>query len=232
MNELTPIAKELVRAGRAASRPNPADRERISHALQARIDISGAPNAPTPPTQSLSLLGKGWLGWTGIGIAALCGLGAVVLIVMSSSAPVAMVMPRIEQSVPAQLAPTPADAVVVSSAEPAEEVTKNEAPSRSPSPMASARSSDRLADEVAILSRAEADLHRGQASSALRSLDEHQRKFPSGALSLERRAARVRALCALGRSNEATAELKRLTRSAPGSPLERRAREACGTRVN
>jgi hypothetical protein len=90
------------------------------------------------------------------------------------------------------------------------------------------RSPDRLAEEVAILSRAEADLHRGQAALALRGLDEHQRQFPRGSLTLERRAARARALCALGRAEEAKSELKRLSRVAFGSSLEARAREACG----
>jgi hypothetical protein len=82
-----------------------------------------------------------------------------------------------------------------------------------------------------ILSRAEGDLHRGQAALALRGLNEHQRRFPDGALSVERRAARARALCALGRVSEAKGELARLSRVARGSQLEARAREACGARV-
>jgi hypothetical protein len=90
---------------------------------------------------------------------------------------------------------------------------------------------DRLAQEVAILSRAGTELHSGRAAAALRALDEHQKKFPAGLLTQERTAARIQALCALGRMTEADAELARLARSSPESPHEARARQACGSRL-
>jgi hypothetical protein len=86
-----------------------------------------------------------------------------------------------------------------------------------------------LAAEVAILSRAGAELHNGRAAAALKTLDEHQRKFPSGLLAQERASARIQALCALGRVKEAETELGRLSRLSPQSPHEARAREACGS---
>jgi len=89
------------------------------------------------------------------------------------------------------------------------------------------RSARRLAEEVAILSRAEKELHAGRPSSALAVLEEHRQKFPSGELAQERIAARVHALCALGRVADAEAALARLRRVSPGSPQEGRAREAC-----
>jgi hypothetical protein len=89
--------------------------------------------------------------------------------------------------------------------------------------------SDSLAQEVAILSRAGAELHGGRAQAALTVLEEHQRKFPGGVLTQERTAARVQALCALGRTKEAQAELARLARVSPNSPHEARARKACGS---
>jgi hypothetical protein len=82
---------------------------------------------------------------------------------------------------------------------------------------------------VAILSRAETDLHAGRFASAIRALDEHQRVFPIGALTQERVAARARALCGLGRTAEAATELARLARLSPNSPHESRARKACDT---
>jgi hypothetical protein len=88
------------------------------------------------------------------------------------------------------------------------------------------RGPDRLAEEVEILSRAQTELHAGRFTSSLRLLDEHARKFPRGALTQERVAARVQALCGSGRRNEANAELTRLS---PGSLHEARAREACAT---
>jgi hypothetical protein len=96
-----------------------------------------------------------------------------------------------------------------------------EAPAATPS---SRRPADRLAEEVAILSRAETELHAGRYAGALRVLEEHQRKFPRGTLSQERTAARIRALCGLGRTSEANAALARLS---PGSLHEGPAREAC-----
>jgi hypothetical protein len=51
-----------------------------------------------------------------------------------------------------------------------------------------------LSEEVALLSHAETDLHAGHFESALRSLDEHERRFPHGALEQERTAARAQAL--------------------------------------
>jgi hypothetical protein len=88
------------------------------------------------------------------------------------------------------------------------------------------RGPDRLAEEVEILSRAQTELHAGRFTSSLRLLEEHARKFPRGALTQERVAARVQALCGGGRRTEANAELARLS---PGSLHAARAREACAT---
>jgi hypothetical protein len=86
-----------------------------------------------------------------------------------------------------------------------------------------------LAQEVAILSRATKYLEAGRPTDALRALAEHQRKFPNGVLTEERYAARVQALCTLGRPEEAAAELARLARMAPESPQLSRARQSCAT---
>jgi hypothetical protein len=67
-------------------------------------------------------------------------------------------------------------------------------------------------------------LNAGRAAEALKLLDEHQRKFPGGLLTEERRAARAQALCSLGRTSEAKSELARL---APRSPAAARAEEVC-----
>jgi hypothetical protein len=89
---------------------------------------------------------------------------------------------------------------------------------------------DRLAEEVSILSQAAKDLRAGNAAKALSALNEHQKKFPSGLLTQERRAARAEALCSLGRFGEADAELSTLVRTAPQSPLTVRAQQRCKAR--
>jgi hypothetical protein len=89
--------------------------------------------------------------------------------------------------------------------------------------------SDRLKEEVAILSRAESERHARRFASALNLLEEHRRKFPRGSLSQERMAARIRVLCGLGRVTEAEAELAALKRASPSS-LHLPARAACAAK--
>jgi len=89
---------------------------------------------------------------------------------------------------------------------------------------ASASSADTLAQEVRLLSSATSQLGSGQAAGALVALDEHQRRFPSGALREERNAAKARALCMLHRFSEGRAALALL---ASGSPIASRAKEDC-----
>jgi hypothetical protein len=99
-----------------------------------------------------------------------------------------------------------------------------------PAPAAASghRPQDRLAAEVALLSRATRDLRAGRPAEALKALDEYRRKFPKGLLSEEQRAARAQTLCALGRFDEATEKLAGL---APQSPLAVQAKQFCDARL-
>lgn len=76
-----------------------------------------------------------------------------------------------------------------------------------------------------MLSRATTQLRAGQAAKALRALDEHQRRFPAGALTEDRRAAKAQALCLSGQVAKGRAELKLLLPQSPGAA---RAKEVCG----
>ena len=140
-----------------------------------------------------------------------------------------MTLPRAESSVagPAALPSSVARAASV----PSEPVRESVAPpARQPNPARPAlsrRVRDGLSEEVAILSRAETDLYGGRAESALLALDEHERRFGHGVLEEERTAARIQALCALGRTAEADTELARLVRISPNSPHAKRSRQAC-----
>jgi hypothetical protein len=101
------------------------------------------------------------------------------------------------------------------------EELRTEVPATSPRPAARpsrARISDSLPEEVRLLSLAEKQLNSGHADEALRTLGEHERRFPGGALVEERLAARIQALCGLGRTAEARADLARLAHAHPGSP--------------
>jgi hypothetical protein len=210
MPELSTKAQALVRAGRAAYLPGPEDRERVRQALQAHLG-----NAPaTPPVRPL------WLR-VAVPLAGLGVVGGVVAFALRQGEPVAP-------------APVVSAAVVVSSSgvvppAPSASAVERPEPSPEPAPRASTprRPSDRLAEEVAILSRAANELRSGRPARALEGLNEHQTKFPGGALTEERRAARAEALCALGRMGEARAELAKLGGS---SPTAQRARQYCDKR--
>jgi tetratricopeptide (TPR) repeat protein len=104
-------------------------------------------------------------------------------------------------------------------------------PERSAPSMGEASKPDKeIRQEVALLSRAQAALSRGRPQEALEALAEHAARFPRGVLTEERVATRARTLCALGRRQEAEAELKRIEKLNPASAYLARARESCGAR--
>jgi hypothetical protein len=85
--------------------------------------------------------------------------------------------------------------------------------------------------EVKLLSEAQRALADGQPGRAISLLDQHAREFPQGALTEERKAAHVIALCKLGRTAGAQAEANAFFAKSPHSPLRRRLRETCGNSV-
>jgi hypothetical protein len=168
------------------------------------------------------LAAKRWL-WPGVSVLAAGAVGgALFLLARTDEAP-----PDVPPAPPAaSVAPPPAPPVV--EAPPAEAPVVEAPPVPSVSASATSRR-DRLAEEVAMLSRATGALNGGRASDALRVLDEHARKFPNGALTEERRGARAQALCALGMRADAEKELVSLARTSPRSPHLARARKLCGS---
>jgi hypothetical protein len=78
---------------------------------------------------------------------------------------------------------------------------------------------ERYALELKVLQPARAAVARGDFSSALSSIAEHQRRFPNGQLSEEREALRVQALSGLGRTDEATRAAIAFRKRFPGSVL-------------
>jgi hypothetical protein len=96
-----------------------------------------------------------------------------------------------------------------------------------PQPAFARTSVDSLPEEVRLLSRAEKQLNSGLAEDALKTLTEHEHRFPNGALAEERLAARIHALCTLGRTAEARAEMAKLGHAYPQSPHLERASRFC-----
>ena len=218
VSDLGPEAQQLIQAGRSALRPSVADRERIAAALRARGGLFAEP----------ALAATARVGWTQVS-ATVVGLGAVGLLVAAGAlhgaaapTPAAALAPA---PVSAPRAPALAAGVHPQGAtESSPKVEARHAAEAKPKRAVSKPPADRLSEEVEVLSRAQTEMHAGRFGAALTLLEQHARSIPRGKLAPERRAARVRALCALGQRTEADAELTRL---APGSLHEARAREAC-----
>lgn len=85
-----------------------------------------------------------------------------------------------------------------------------------------------LQQETDLLKAAQRALRGGQPAEAMAILDEHAKRFPSGSLREERKAARVFALAALGRMHQAKAEADTFARDWPNSPLLDRVRAVSG----
>jgi len=214
---LGPEACALVEVGRAAFCPDVRDRTRLLEALRARIE--GAPHGHGESEMpSSAALGGGWPARV-VMLLGVVLLGGLALDFPGEEAwnaidgpPVMAPPPRTTPVTVALDAHTPlASPRVAASPEPARA-------------LGARRPADHLAEEVSILARAESELNSGRFASALSLLDEHRRRFPQGTLTEERVAARVSALCALGRGAEAESALQRLP---PGSLHGGRAREAC-----
>src|SRR5512145_3104020 len=239
MSDLSPELQQLVVAGRTTCRPTDADCTRIFKSLDARLGIGvgmGGDAATAAVTKSAvrSLVAKA----VGISVAGLAlvvggvGVSTVVQTAGPGSEPSAARALAVSSSHHASLAGSPAP----SSAGPAVEgqsptipVALGSSQSRSVAPASSrgsSRSRDNLSEEVAIIGRAETELHSGRAENALSLLNEHERRFGNGILAEERTAAQILALCALGRAADANAQLARLS---PTSLHGQQARRACGS---
>jgi len=226
MSALSSKARAVIEEGRLEMRAPAGERERLEAFLDAHLGPAAAPSAvqhaPLPAAvaphaaSSWSLIASLTVGIALVGGAAVWGLrpnstsqtSAPPASASVAAQPAAAAITALSSAVETQapLAPEPAHAAKLDPQVPAQ------------------RPNDRLAQEVALLSRATSDLRSGRAGAALKLLDEHQRKFPNGMLAVERRAVRAQALCTLKRVSEGRAELSHL---APQSPAAGRAKQLC-----
>jgi hypothetical protein len=220
---------------RDAQDPTPADEARVLFALRATLATGAASSAVAsavsksmpgaPPGTSLGAIGSKWL---------LClACTAAAVIGPSDSRPVA---PGAEVSAGAPLGlatparPGPAGARLPGVArEPPEAVPERTGPTPSPrQPVAVERRSMRraraaapppeaspLRAELELLARVQRALRHGDAEDALRTLDAH--RSDDRVLLAERRAARILALCGVGRVAEARAAAAAFEREHPES---------------
>jgi len=232
MSDLSPELRELVLAGKGATLPTAADSARIFELLRTRLGEAAFASAETGQAVAASssagvVTGK----LATLGIAGLALLGGFLFFSArnhraapsdSNSAPRAAATELAPQAAPL-LPQAPSSTTAEAAATPG----SNDGVRTEPRPSASHHPKDSLSEEVAILSRAETALHSGQPDVALKLLNEHERRFGNGLLAEERIAARIQALCALGRTADANAQLAHLS---PKSLHGEQASQACGPR--
>lgn len=113
--------------------------------------------------------------------------------------------------------PTTASKVVA----PTPKVSAKTRPAVEPEPVST------LAEENAVLARAQAALGRGDAEQALRETAAHASSFPNGVLTDVRAVVRIEALCALNKAPQARAEAKVLIERRPTMTSRRRLEKSC-----
>jgi tetratricopeptide (TPR) repeat protein len=230
-------ANQLINAGREAFRPTEADRAKLMAALAGTATLSvGAAVAVGAAERSLSgifnLVSAGRLLVLALPLAAVGAYGWHT----AGQSPVKLQTARLVDQPAAVAAPAvaepPAPVAEVDAAEgPSQPSAPVTPPERSGSTVSeSSKPGNEIRQEVELLSKAQAALSRGRPQEALEALSEHARRFPRGVLIEERAATRARTLCALGRRQEAEAELTRMERLNPASAYLARARESCGSR--
>ena len=224
MSTLSPKGRDLINAGRRAFQPTVADRERLLGALRSHLGEAALPPPDTGSVATAAAAGKSL--WplisavvVGVGI-----VGGAVFFALHSGTEEGT---SPEASVITMQAPEP---VAPPAPEPPPTPEAAQPVMDPPAPPAAAghHAQDRLAAEVALLSRATRELRAGRPAEALKALDEYRHKFPKGLLSEEQRAARAQTLCALGRFEEANEKLAGL---APQSPLAVQAKQFCDARL-
>ena len=234
MSHLSFDLEQLVMAGKNANRPAEADSARVLEALRARLGDAAVLGAGAGLAAAGSSSGFVFGKLAGIGIAGLAVVGGLWFFAarnhrVVSSEPHAVPSVAAALSAEAELLPvvTAANDPVSPQVDHATASGTGKLDHGDVRAIASHHARDNLSEEVAILSRAETELHGGRPGVALKLLNEHERKFGSGLLAEERIAARVQALCALGRTAEADAQMARLS---PQSLHGEQARQACNSR--
>lgn len=205
-SELSKEAADLVKHGRSALRPTAADKARVLSALKAQLPPA-APTAATGGLGGLNVGGKTLL------MAAGAAVAVVAVIVYTTRPPESASLGASSTTPSAQGAEFVAPvADTISPALGATPELRETAAPPAVAPVAAGRGnvSDRLAEEVALLTRAQREFHAGNFNAALASVDEHRRKFARGTLGQERVKLRVKVLCALGRTGDAKVEHRKL----------------------
>jgi hypothetical protein len=252
MNELSSDARAILDAGRDADGARDLERARVRRALIAKIAIGGGATLAASSTAaasgtsvatsgavagSVAATGSAAVGTSvAVGfplakilvpLAIMFGAGVGGTVAWRSQqrvvAPVVVATPVVAQAAPV-LAPVVAQAAPVLAPVRAVHHAHVAAPARVET------STNRLAEETALLAESNAELRGGDAHRALSLLDDYDRRYPGGVLREEVLATRVIARCQLGLTPDATSRQAAdlFLRRHPASPLAPRVRSSCG----
>jgi hypothetical protein len=138
------------------------------------------------------------------------------------------------EPVPATETPLEPVLEMTPSSEPLERITppRNSEPRSTPSRRPARGDAVRpegIGAEIALVKRAGQALSIGNHGEALRLLDEHAREFPQGAMTEDRSALRVLALCAAGRTGEGQRARQNFLARWPRSVHAERLEDGCST---
>jgi RNA polymerase sigma-70 factor (ECF subfamily) len=102
-------------------------------------------------------------------------------------------------------------------------------PARAARSLASSNSApdSSLAEEIRLLRTANDASRALNHAGALFLVEEHERRFPRGFLTDERRVQKILVLCDLGRKDQARSEARKFTADHPSSPLNARLSSSC-----
>ena len=258
MTGLGPEANALLEAARYGDEPTHSDRERVRAAIATRLAAGAAAGigvamAAKSPASALGAAGgASGAGAMPAGLAAKALLAVVLAGAIGASTMMigrALPGPKQPASMPARPAPVAIDAPgsaegslngTASPLGPATALSEARADgfrsNARAAPVNAAATSNahaptgtgEVAAEVRLLGEAHAAMRGGDAERALVLLEEHARRYPRGALGEERDAARIAALCALGRVGEARQAANRFLRATPLSPHAGPIRASCG----
>lgn len=245
MSELSDESRALIEAEGPLDEATPLEIEAMRVRVVAVLGGLPAPGTATSPAPDPSpVVGKAAAGASlkvvGTAIAAAVGSSAL-LFALNQPAPDSPLPSRTSAAVTSSLpSPAPLTAPVESveppaavpnvSAPPTSAATPLARPLKSSAPAASSSVPPvRSASEEALLvATAEAQLRGGHPAAALALYEQHLRDYPKGALRHESQSGRIVALCGVGRSAEARAEIARFAERHPGSQTLLRMQRACG----
>jgi hypothetical protein len=239
MTDLTPEARRTLMAARAAADPTAADKERGRVLLGAALATSAGLATATAAAQATGKVGvalsaKLAVGGLALGLAIATGIALTLPNAPETSSPSRAVASTTQTPVaPHESVAAPAPVPNLTTTPSIASGTARTSVARS---VASGHAGRRphvahVAEEVALIGKAETALEAGQLREALRALDGHARQFADGQLQQERLGLRAIVLCTVSDSRGRT-EATRFLRKHPWSAMTGRVRTACLPSLN